>query len=79
MLGRRMSQFEQFVILPGSERPGQFRARTRSITSNQNIEVSLQIRRRKALDALSLAQTNKRFLTRTELEEEYGASPHDMT
>jgi kumamolisin len=78
VLGTSMPQFEQFTVLPGSTRRVHFGHLTKVLDKTQNIEITMQVRRRQALDALSLT-AKRSFLTRLELEEEYGASPKDLS
>jgi kumamolisin len=73
-----MPQFEQFTVLAGSTRSVHFGERTEPINNTQDIDVTIHVRRRKQLDVTTLA-TAKQFLTRLQLEEEYGASPKDMS
>src|SRR5882757_4727012 len=73
-----MSQFEQFTILPGSIRRLQFANRMNAVEKIDDIEITVQVRRKRELDADSLVERNK-ILSRLELEEVYGASPKDLS
>jgi len=72
-----MTKFNQHRVLPGSVRTTLFGEDAGAVDDNQEIDVTLHLRRRKQLDALAVT-VSKTFLTRQELEAEYGASPDDV-
>lgn len=70
--------FQEFTILPGSIRRLYFGHRISAVEFINDIDVTIQVRRKKSLEAISKTG-RKGFLTRSELEEEYGASPRDLS
>lgn len=55
----------------------QFANRMNAVQQIENIEITVQVRRKRELDASALVERNQ-ILSRLELEEGYGASPKDL-